>query len=54
MDRAFGMIKEEVDDGEETIMTTYYVGRGKRSFTKRRGKKNIYHYNFILLRSNTM
>lgn len=39
MDRAFGMIKEEVDDGEETIMTTYYVGRGKRSFTERRGEK---------------
>lgn len=31
MDRAFGMIKEEVD-GEETIMKIYYVVRGKKVF----------------------
>lgn len=39
MDRAFGMIKEEVDDGEETIMTTYYVGREKDLSLKGEGKK---------------
>lgn len=36
MGGTFGLIEEEVEGGE-TITKIYYVVRGKRSFTKRRG-----------------
>lgn len=38
MGGTFGLIQEEVE-GRETITKMYYVVRGKRSFTKRRGEK---------------